>query len=105
MTCVYLLTGKETIQFPTDPHTCELLWSEDVEISLELRETIGKMIQIPLVDRYQSATQVLTALENLSIRAKLRKYLDRKHAVSKSEHIGDRIYYPAVVHWALGIDR
>jgi serine/threonine protein kinase, bacterial len=106
MTCVYLLTGKEPSQFPTDPYTCELIWSDTVEISPELSDTIGKMLQISLVDRYQSATQVLTALENLSIRAKLRKYLDRKHAVSKSEQIiGKRIYYPAVIHWALGIDR
>lgn len=104
MTCIYLLTGKEPSHFPTDPYTCELLWSEAVEISPELSETIGKMVQIPLVDRYQSATQVMTALENLAIRAKLRKYLDRKHAVSRSEQIGDRIYYPAVVHWALGIE-
>jgi serine/threonine protein kinase len=103
MTCVYLLTGKEPSQFPTDPHTCELMWSDAVEISPELGETIGKMMQIPLVDRYQSAAQVLTALENLEIRAKLRKYLDRKHAVSKSQWSGDRIYYPAVIHRALGI--
>jgi serine/threonine protein kinase len=105
MTCVYLLTGKEPSQFPTDPYTCELMWSDEVDITPELDATIGKMMQLPLVDRYQSATQVLTALENLEIRAKLRKYLDRKHAISKSESSGDRIYYPAVVHWALGIDR
>jgi serine/threonine protein kinase len=104
MTCICLLTGKEPSQFPIDPLTCELIWSDMVEISKDLSETIGKMIQISLTERYQSATQVLTALENRSIRAKLRTYLDQKHAISRSEQIGDPISYPAVVHWALGIE-
>ncbi len=103
MTCIYLLTGKQPSQFPTDPHTCELMWSNAVEINIDLQEIISKMMQIPLADRYQSATQVLTALENRSIRAKLRTYLDQKHAISKSEQIGSQVYYPAVVHWALGL--
>jgi serine/threonine protein kinase len=105
ITCVYLLTGRAPSQFPTDPHTCELIWSDSVEISIDLREIISKMMQISLADRYQSATQVLTALENREIRAKLRTYLDRKHAVSKSVNSSSLSYYPAVVHWALGIDQ
>jgi serine/threonine protein kinase len=104
MTCVYLLTGKEPSQFSTDPYTCELRWSDTIDISVGLRETISKTIQIPLADRYQSATQVLIALENRSIRAKLRTYLDRKNAISKSEQICSRLSHPAVVHWALGIE-
>jgi serine/threonine protein kinase len=104
MTCIYLLTGKDPSQFPTDPYTCELMWWDSIDISIDLRETIAKTIQIPLGDRYHSATQVLTDLDNRSIRAKLRTYLDQKHAVSKTGQIGDRGYYPAVVHWALGIE-
>jgi serine/threonine protein kinase len=104
MTCIYLLTGKNLSQFPTDPHTCELMWADGIDISIDLRETIAKTIQIPLGDRYHSATQVLTDLDNRSVRAKLRTYLDQKHAVSKTGQIGDRKYYPAVVHWALGIE-
>jgi serine/threonine protein kinase len=103
MTCIYLLTGKDPNQLATDPRTCELVWANDLEISVELIEIIDKMTQIPLVDRYQSATQVLTALNNRSIRAKLRAYLDQKHAIAKSENSGSLGYYPAVVHWALGI--
>jgi serine/threonine protein kinase len=103
MTCIYLLTGKDPREFMTDPQTCDLIWSDGVEISVGLSEIIDKMIQVPLVDRYQSATQVLTALDNRSIRAKLRTYLDQKHAVAKSENSGSLGYYPAVVHWALGI--
>jgi serine/threonine protein kinase len=104
MTCIYLLTGKEPSEFATDPYTCELIWAEDLDISTGLLEIINKMTQMPLVDRYQSATKVLTALDNRSIRAKLRTYLDQKHAVAKGENSGSRGYYPAVVHWALGIE-
>jgi len=101
MTCIYLLTGKNPSQFPTDPYTCELIWSDTVEISVELSEIINKMIQIPLAERYHSATEVITALKNRSVRAKLRTYIDRKHAISNS-HSGDRSgSYPAVVRWAL----
>ncbi len=103
MTCIYLLTGKEPSEFSTDPYTCELVWADDVEISIGLLEIINKMTQMPLVDRYQSATQVLTALDNRSIRAKLRTYLDQKHAVAKGENSGSLVYYPAVVYRALGM--
>ncbi len=105
MTCIYLLTGKEPSQLPTDDRTCELMWADTVEIGTDLSAIIAKTIQIPLTERYQSVTAVMTALENRSIRAKLRTYLDRKHAISNSDWSGgqsDR--YPAVVHWALGID-
>jgi serine/threonine protein kinase len=99
MTCICLLVGKEPSQLPVDPQTCELLWADNVDICGDLSQIISKMTQISLADRYHSATQVLAALENRTIRAKLRTYLDQKHAISKT----DRIESPAVVHWALGI--
>jgi serine/threonine protein kinase len=104
MTCIYLLTGKQPSEFATNPYTCELMWAEDLNLSAGLLEILNKMTQMPLIDRYQSATQVLTALDNRSIRAKLRTYLDQKHAIAKGENSSSRIYYPAVVHWALGIE-
>jgi serine/threonine protein kinase len=106
MTCIYLLTGKEPGQFPTDDRTCELMWADTVDISTDLRQIIATTIQIPLSERYQSAAAVLTALENRSLRAKLRTDLDRQHAVSTSDSSSNRRdRYPAVVHWALGIER
>ena len=78
--------------------------SDLLNLSIGLLEIINQMTQMPLVDRYQSATQVLTALDNRSIRAKLRAYMDQKHAVAKGESSGSLAYYPAVVHWALGIE-
>jgi serine/threonine protein kinase len=101
MTCLFLLTGCEPNQFPTDPHTCELVWQDKVEISEGLSEIISKMVQVSLVDRYRSATQVLNALDNRSVRAKLRTYLDQKHAIAKGENIGSRLHYPSVIDWAL----
>jgi serine/threonine protein kinase len=101
MTCICLLCGKEPSQLPVDPHTCELMWADNVDICADLSQIISKMTQISLADRYHSATQVLAALENRAIRAKLRTYLDQKHAVAKT----DRSSYPDVIHWALGIDR
>ena len=102
MTCIYLLTGKEPSQFATDLRTCELMWTDNLDISEGLSEIISKTIQIPLTDRYQSAAQVLTALENKSIRATLQTYSAQKYAVANSEQPGWRSY-PAVIHWALGI--
>jgi serine/threonine protein kinase len=103
MTCLYLLTGKEPTQFPTDPHTCELVWADLVDISVELGEIISKMIQVSLADRFKSATQVLIALDNRAVRAKLREYLDRKYAIAKNDSIASQVAYPSVINWALNI--
>ncbi|WP_309742184.1 serine/threonine-protein kinase [Chamaesiphon sp. OTE_20_metabat_361] len=102
MTCVYLLTGREPRHLPIDQRTCELMWSEDVDISPDLGEIVSKLIQVPLTERYSCVSQVVTALENRAVRAKLRTYLDQKHAISKTDRI-DGNPYPAVVHWALEI--
>jgi serine/threonine protein kinase len=104
ITCVYLLTGKEPTQFPTDPYTCELVWSEGLKIDRDLGDIISKMVTITIVDRYKSASQIITALDNRSVRAKLRRYLDRKHAIAKTNSIESPIYYPAAIHWALALN-
>ena len=102
MTCIYLLTGKEPIQLPTDRISCELIWSDEIQINVELREIISKMTKISLIDRYQSATQVITALDNRAVRAKLRTYINRKRAIANNETSDDSpIYYPPAVYWAL----
>jgi serine/threonine protein kinase len=103
MTCVYLLTGKDPNRLPTDPYTCELVWADDLDISESTIEIIDKMIQVSLVDRYQSASEVLTALDNRSVRATLKVYLDQKYAIAKTESLGNRPGYPAAIDWALGI--
>lgn len=104
MTCIYLLTGTPPYQFPTDPHTCELQWADELEIGQNLYDPIAKSIQLSLANRYQSATHALTAMENQSVRTTLKAYLDRKYAVAKSEPLGSGSYYPSVIHRALGIE-
>jgi serine/threonine protein kinase len=104
ITCLYLLTGKEPTQFPTDPYTCELIWAEGLKIDRDLADIISKMVTITIVDRYKSASQIITALANRSIRAKLRRYLDRKYAIAKTNSIESPIYYPAAIHWALALN-
>jgi serine/threonine protein kinase len=103
MTCVYLLTGKDPSRLPTDPYTCELVWADDVELSDSTIDIITKTIQVSLTDRYQSASEVLNALDNRSVRATLKVYLDQKYAIAKTESIGARAGYPAAIDWALGI--
>ncbi len=103
MTCVYLLTGKDPARLPTDPYTCELVWAEDVELSDSTIEIIAKSIQVSLPDRYQSASEMLNALDRRSVRATLKLYLDQKYAIAKTESIGTRSGYPAAIDWALGI--
>jgi serine/threonine protein kinase len=101
MTCLYLLTGKEPTQLRTDPVSCELIWSDEVQIDIDLSEILSKMVRISLADRYRSATQAIAALANRSVRAKLRTYLDRKHTISKNQSIDSPLQYPPVVYWAL----
>jgi serine/threonine protein kinase len=104
ITCLYLLTGKEPAQFPTDPYTCELIWAEGLKIDRDLRDIISKMVTINIADRYKSASQIITALDSRSVRAKLRRYLDRKYAIAKTNPIESPNHYPAAIHWALALN-
>ncbi len=104
ITCLYLLTGKEPTHFPIDPYTCELIWSDGLKIDRDLGEIVSKMVAITIVDRYKSASQIITALGNRSLRAKLRRYLARKCAIAKTNSIESPNYYPAAIHWALALN-
>lgn len=111
MTCLYLLTGKDPLQFSIDPHTCELIWENETNISRGLAEVIGHMIRVSLADRYKSATQVLNALDYRSTRAKLRDYVDTKHSLDRTRIFApDRDsplppYHPPVVRWAIALSQ
>ncbi len=103
MTCLYLLTGKEPTQLRTDPVSCELIWSDEVEININSIEILSKMVRISLTERYQSATQILAALANRSVRSKLRTYLDRKRTIAQNQDPDSPLQYPPVVYWALDL--
>lgn len=104
ITCLYLLTGKEPDRFPIDPYTCELVWSAGLNIDPDLDDIISKMVAIAIVDRYKSATQIIIALNNRSIRAKLRRYLAQKYAIANAESGESPHHYPPAIHWALALN-
>jgi serine/threonine protein kinase len=103
MTCIFLLTGKEPIYFAVDPRTCEVRWRSGVQIGDDLADIIDKMIRISLTDRYQSAVQVLQAIDSRQLRTKLRRYMDSKYTqgMSDSQAIANDVNLPPAVQWAM----
>ncbi|MCY7284419.1 MAG: serine/threonine-protein kinase [Cyanobacteria bacterium CAN_BIN43] len=63
VTCLYLLTTKSPKDMAYDPATGELVWRNLVHISDHLAEVLKKMLDMSVRHRYQSATEVLRALE------------------------------------------
>ncbi|MBD2464787.1 serine/threonine protein kinase [Oscillatoria sp. FACHB-1407] len=70
MTCLYLLTGRPPMEFDCDPLTGEIMWESMLHLSDHFGKVLSKMLKCSVVDRYQSAEQVLRALE-------LEPYLDK----------------------------
>lgn len=70
MTCLYLLTGKAPLEFEYEFTTGEVRWRNLVRVSDHFAKVLGKMLRISPRDRYQSAEEVLRAIE-------LEPYLDR----------------------------
>lgn len=65
---IQALTGLPPKRLPKDPKTSELLWRDRVlgRLSPELAEILDKMTRYNFRDRYQSATEVLNALNCLA---------------------------------------
>jgi serine/threonine protein kinase len=103
MTCIFLLTGKEPVSFVVDPQNGELRWRSNISVSEDIANIIDKMIKVALSDRYQSAVQVLQALESRQLRTKLRRYMDTKYAsgVSTVELDARKTALPPAVQWAI----
>lgn len=69
VTCVYLLTGKSPKDLDYDPTTGEMLWNNHVHVSEHFATVLHKMLEMSVRHRYQSANEVLRALD-------LEPYLD-----------------------------
>lgn len=69
ITCLYLLTGRPPMEFECDPLSGEILWESSVYLSDHFSKILSKMLKCSVSERYQSAEQVLRALE-------LEPYLD-----------------------------
>lgn len=70
VTCVYLLTGKSPKELNYNSSTGEIVWQESVpHLSAHFITVLKKMLEVSVRDRYQSAEEVLRALD-------LEPYLD-----------------------------
>lgn len=63
ITCLYLLTGKAPKDFNYHPATGEMLWKREVRLSEHFTKVIEKMLEASVRHRYQSAKEVLQALD------------------------------------------
>lgn len=63
ITCLYLLTGKSPKDFDYHPSTGEMLWEREVHLGQHMISVVKKMLEASVRHRYQSATDVLKALE------------------------------------------
>ncbi|MBO3459803.1 protein kinase [Aetokthonos hydrillicola Thurmond2011] len=63
---IQALTGVPPMDLQEDPQTGEILWQQMVSVSDEFAAVLTKMIRYHFKDRYQSASQVLQALESVS---------------------------------------
>jgi serine/threonine-protein kinase len=85
VTCLYLLTGKAPLDFDSDRKTGELQWQDSVQLSESFAQILGKMLKIPLKDRYQSAEAILRALEPESPQDNLSQCMVRQNQPAQDE--------------------
>ncbi|WP_414621504.1 protein kinase domain-containing protein [Calothrix sp. CCY 0018] len=63
ITCIYLLTGKSPKDLEYNPATGEVMWQQLVHASDHFAQVLAKMMDVSIHNRYQSADEVLRALE------------------------------------------
>ncbi|GAX37222.1 serine/threonine-protein kinase [Nodularia sp. NIES-3585] len=63
VTCVYLLSGKTPKDLDYNPKTGEMMWEHLVQASNHLTTVLRKMLDVSVRNRYQSAEEVLRALD------------------------------------------
>lgn len=64
VTCIYLLTGKSPANIGYNRATCELVWQKYVQVSDNFARVLNKMLESAVRYRYQSAREVLRALDS-----------------------------------------
>lgn len=63
VTCLYLLTGKSPKHLGYDTTTGEIAWRDRIRVSEQFSGILEKMLEVSVRHRYQSAVEVLEALE------------------------------------------
>lgn len=66
MTAIQSLSGLPPSRFQEDARTGEILWQEQVHASQGLVAVLSRMVRYDFTQRYQSAAEVLQALEKLT---------------------------------------
>ncbi|MGL4499491.1 MAG: protein kinase domain-containing protein, partial [Planktothrix sp.] len=66
MTCVYLMTGKSPNSFDSNQVTGEILWQPHLDVSDSFGSILQRMLEFSVQYRYQSAQDVLRALDSES---------------------------------------
>ncbi len=61
------LTNLNPMQLTRDHLTGEIIWSDQAKVSYQFAQIIDKMVKYDFRQRYQSATEVLEALQQLTI--------------------------------------
>lgn len=66
VTIIQAITGIQPTQLLTDPETGDLIWQAQAPISRGLQGILEKMVRYHFTQRYQSAQEVLQALDRLA---------------------------------------
>ena len=63
ITCIYLLVGKSPKDLGYNPLSGSIQWEQHVNVSDHLRTVLSRMLEMAVRDRYQTAEDVLRALD------------------------------------------
>ncbi|MDB9313515.1 serine/threonine-protein kinase [Spirulina sp. CS-785/01] len=63
VTCIYLMTAKSPKDLQYNQKTGEMMWRQEVDISENFAKVLYKMLDVSVRHRYQSARDVLNALD------------------------------------------
>jgi serine/threonine-protein kinase len=109
-TCLYLLIGKSPKDLPCNPTTGKLLWEQELKVSVNFAQILKKMLEIDLVNRYQSAEEVINALDIIPYEQELKEslisYLDgSERSVAKKLELDSQAthYTSATIRLAMAI--
>jgi serine/threonine-protein kinase len=74
-TCLFLMTGKSPKNFPIDEITGKLVWEEEINISPNFAQVLGKMLEVDLHNRFKMADEVIRALDLVPYQQELQQSL------------------------------
>jgi serine/threonine-protein kinase len=98
VTCIYLLTAKSPKDLDYNPNTGEMMWEHLVNVSPHLSSIIRKMLEVSVRSRFQSADEVLKALEMEPYLQDLEKGLVSRPVDAARKGSGNRFDDSGILH-------